>query len=1300
MTAGASICVMGLAIGQAGFAAERAGRSSTDRKAVKHAMISEQLRANGQKAGKGEKSPASLEGVKSRRAADLDVLKRFADPPPGYGEVPFYWFVGDPLTKERLTWQLDELHSKGVSGVQLNFPHSVGGGGGFGAPYPADPPLFSEKWWELWRWLTGECRKRGMGIGVSDYVLAWPGNGAWVDEVIALPGLQGSVLSSQASRAEHGRPVAMELPENLLSVMAYPVKNGALDGASAVDLRPFVTGRSLTWEVPAGEWQVTAVSYEVNPSSIDPMNPEVGKEITKRFFQRFEDHTPGRDRKGLNYFFQDELMFGVYGNLWTKRFAEEFQRRKGYDLIPYLPALFADIGPVTPKIRLDYSDVKAALTEEGYFRPIFDWNATRGMIYGCDQAGRGLDPAEFGDYFRCVRWFTAPGHDTPGVGADLLKGKVSSSISHLYHRPRVWLEGYHSAGWGMTPAALMQATRENYVFGCNLLCLHGLYYTTHGGFWEWAPPCYHFRMPYWQHMGVFLKYFERLSYLLSQGDHRCDVAVMYPVAPLEAGMDGERSVSTAFTMGAGLFGQGIDFDFIDFQSLERAKFQGKQLLVSGEAYRVLVLPAMAAVRWSTIQQALRFFRSGGIVIATGRLPEVSDRAGRHDPRLDAAVREIFGLASNETEAGKVPTPQTNAAGGLGVFIAEKNDGQAIVGQVKQVVDRSIPRDFVPEGGAYVLHRKIDRRDVYMVVNAAKGSECFFRAKGKAEFWDPWTGTTRPVYTSTETTDGTKVRMPLDGGEAPVIVFSPGDPGPAVEKTDVDAITGINAEAGSVTLTGFCETGGRKSASVRLGGQVARLEGEAPIPPPPVTLDGLWEFELRPTLDNRFGDFRLPVAERMIGAEARQFRYADEVEPNQNWDDPKLDDSGWQTITCSFGPRLWQLGPLSGDDDTSAIEQTLLGLDSVDPEQPLAVRGKQYPWKPYDYSLRWGMEGDPGEQGYHGLKERVTDAFLRFEPKTYFWTTVSSPEAGPAKVLTGNAKPAAVWLNGAPIPPSSEIVELKRGVNRLLVRYDTAGRDYFVLQSADAPAGETDYPLAMSWYREAGILAFDPRPTGGPHIGWYRFTAPPGLRSMRFAIFGRLLGAWAEGKDMRVEPGARRSDGLQEYRAEVVRPAPGMVNVALRIEQEAGCYGGSALPEPISLDCGKGQIPLGDWSRMGVLAAYSGGAVYRRKVTLSAEQTQGRVTLELGEVAATAEVRVNAKPAGIRVAPPWRLDISKLVKPGENEIVILVFNTLANHYSTIPTNYRGSPLSGLLGPVRIETAVPVVLRARLGERGGR
>ena len=142
---------------------------------------------------------------------------------------------------------------------------------------------------------------------------------------------------------------------------------------------------------------------------------------------------------------------------------------------------------------------------------------------------------------------------------------------------------------------------------------------------------------------------------------------------------------------------------------------------------------------------------------------------------------------------------------------------------------------------------------------------------------------------------------------------------------------------------------------------------------------------------------------------------------------------------------------------------------------------------------------------------------------------------------------------------------------------------------------------------------------------------------------------------------------------------------MRVVPAIGASGAAVLPEPIRLDCGRGVTTLGDWSRTGALECYSGGAWYRKTVTLTPAQTSGTVTLNLGKLVATVEVRVNGQLAGIRVAPPWRVDISRQIKPGANRIEVLVFNTLANHYATIPTRYRGELTSGLLGPVTLEIA---------------
>ena len=79
-----------------------------------------------------------------------------------------------------------------------------------------------------------------------------------------------------------------------------------------------------------------------------------------------------------------------------------------------------------------------------------------------------------------------------------------------------------------------------------------------------------------------------------------------------------------------------------------------------------------------------------------------------------------------------------------------------------------------------------------------------------------------------------------------------------------------------------------------------------------------------------------------------------------------------------------------------------------------------------------------------------------------------------------------------------------------------------------------------------------------------------------------------------------------------------------------------------------------------------------------------MVLDLGMVVSSAEVRVNGLLASIMPAPPWRVDITPLLRTGENRLEVLVYNTLSNHYLTIPTNYRGKLDSGLIGPVKLVT----------------
>ncbi|MDR0541855.1 MAG: glycoside hydrolase family 2 [Dysgonamonadaceae bacterium] len=127
--------------------------------------------------------------------------------------------------------------------------------------------------------------------------------------------------------------------------------------------------------------------------------------------------------------------------------------------------------------------------------------------------------------------------------------------------------------------------------------------------------------------------------------------------------------------------------------------------------------------------------------------------------------------------------------------------------------------------------------------------------------------------------------------------------------------------------------------------------------------------------------------------------------------------------------------------------------------------------------------------------------------------------------------------------------------------------------------------------------------------------------------------------------------------------------------------------------------LQDWSKNADerIRYYSGKAVYNNAVSLN-NIPSGNIYLDLGKVTAMAKVKINGQYAGGVWTYPYRLDISKFIKVGENTLEVEVVNTWLNRVigdAGLPeserivisrSNSRNSdtPLqeSGLLGPVKI------------------
>jgi hypothetical protein len=129
--------------------------------------------------------------------------------------------------------------------------------------------------------------------------------------------------------------------------------------------------------------------------------------------------------------------------------------------------------------------------------------------------------------------------------------------------------------------------------------------------------------------------------------------------------------------------------------------------------------------------------------------------------------------------------------------------------------------------------------------------------------------------------------------------------------------------------------------------------------------------------------------------------------------------------------------------------------------------------------------------------------------------------------------------------------------------------------------------------------------------------------------------------------------------------------------------------------------LKPWMELDVSAAakaFSGTATYSTTFTLDAVGTNASVALDLGRVEEIAAVRVNGQSVGTVWAPPYRVDISRAVKPGENRVEVEATSTWFNRLVydagrpeaerktwTISGPSKDAALrsSGLLGPVIVD-----------------
>ncbi len=701
-------------------------------------------------------------------AAMADLRSEFVDPPLARKSRPL-WFWNGTVTRAGILEQMEK--SRDASGY---YGFGIITAQGLAPAYTS--PEFLDRYGDA---LEGAA---ALGMKMCLYDEDWFPSG-WAGGQLAAkyPEATAKRLDMAEEDIAGPAPCKKQVPPGVL--MGAVAMN--LQTKDRIDVTKHVAGGTLAWNVPAGKWKVmifTCVRDGWN--HVDYLSPEAVKRFIELTYQRFYDRFPRHFGTTIDSAFYDEPTFWQVqgGRMWTERFNAKFHARQGYSPVPYYPALWYDIGPQTEAARNALFGFRAELYATGFPKTINEWCTTHGIqLTGHVDQEEIVNPTGLcGDLIKAFKH-----QDIPGVDQIFQYGRASkayklvSSAACNYDRDLVMTETY-GAVEKMQPPQLYKEAMDQYAKGINFMVPHAVWNDPSKIIF---PPELSWRDPIWgPQLPGYNKYIGRLNVMLQGGTHVADVAVLYPIATLQAGYrfgPGNPYLGGPIQEEADYMDVGEmlalevrrDFTFLHPETLDgKCAVRGNLLALENarhpERYQVLVLPGSKTIAAGTLAKIRKFYEAGGKVIATTRLPHKSAEFGA-DEKVRTAVRAIFGVDPQGPVAGEIKA--SNARGGKACFIARPSPGALRKALDDAAAVYDVEFDSVPAlagGNLSYIHKVRDGKGIYFFANSsntAVDTQVGLRGKHQLESWDPHTGAIGPAEFTRVTEDGqdvTRVRLHL------------------------------------------------------------------------------------------------------------------------------------------------------------------------------------------------------------------------------------------------------------------------------------------------------------------------------------------------------------------------------------------------------------------------------------------------------------------------------------------------------------------------------------------------------------
>jgi hypothetical protein len=447
---------------------------------------------------------------------------------------------------------------------------------------------------------------------------------------------------------------------------AWPVDD-CIAPAGVVELTAKMSsdGR-LQWDVPAGEWTIlrfvrTATGQITRPAPVpglgfetDKFDPAAVDAHLEQFVGKLLKEVGPRKKGqgGLSTLHFDSWEMSAQN--WSEKFRAEFQQRRGYDPLRFLPAFtgrVVDSVEITERFLWDVRKTAQELTIANHLSRLRDFAHRNGLSFS-------LEPYDM----------NPNGDLSMGAIADVPMGEFwwhgynttysvieAASIAHTCGRSIVGAESFTSeAGedWRAHPANMKTLGDWAFAAGINRIAFHryqhqpwldrwpGMRMGPYGVHWERT-------QTWWPMVSAYHAYLARCSMMLRQGQTVADILFL----AAEGAPHVFRPPASA-TVGNPPDRRGYNFDGCAPETLlANAKVsQGRIVFPGGTSYRMLVLPEMETMTPTLLRKVKELVHAGATVV--GAPPKKSPSLSGF-PSADAEVQKLAAeLWGNAGGAGK------------------------------------------------------------------------------------------------------------------------------------------------------------------------------------------------------------------------------------------------------------------------------------------------------------------------------------------------------------------------------------------------------------------------------------------------------------------------------------------------------------------------------------------------------------------------------------------------------------------------------------------------------------------------